>query len=112
MEATSLAYTSLAAGQSLHLALDAGTVLVAAQGGLLIAEPARWLAERVVPVGCWLGEGQAYVVQQSGWVSVTAQGAARLARVAPQGLAERALAWLRQWRGRWSPAQVGPRVGG
>lgn len=108
MEATALTYTPLAAGQSLHLALDAGTVLVAAQGGLFIAEPSRWLAERVLPVGCWLGEGQAHVVTQAGWVCVTAQGAALLAQTRPAGMGRRLLAWLAQWAGARQPVHACP----
>lgn len=86
--------TPLAAGQRLHLAVDAGTVLVAAHGSLRVDEAPRWLAEQLVPVGRWVGEGQAYVVQQSGWLAVTAQGEARLAQVPPPGLAARAVARL------------------
>lgn len=108
MEATSLEYTPLAAGQSLHLALDAGTVLVAAQGGLFIAEPSRWLAERVLPLGCWLGEGQAHVVAQAGWVCVTAQGAALLAQTRPAGMGARLRAWLAQWAARRPTVRIVP----
>lgn len=90
MDSTSLLQTILlAAGQRLHLAVDAGTVLVAAHGSLRVDEAPRWLAERLVPVGRSVGEGQAYVVEQSGWVCVMAQEEARLAQVVPPGLAAR-----------------------
>lgn len=101
---TPLQTTPLAAGQRLHLAVDAGTVLVAAQGGLRVDEAPRWLAERLLPVGRWVGEGQAYVVEQSGWLAVTAQGEARLALVPPPGLAARAVEWMLRRRGAARPA--------
>lgn len=104
MEPVSLHTIPLAAGQCLHLALDAGTVLLAAQGDLRVDEAPRWLAERLVPVGGAVGEGQAYVVQQSGWLAVTAQGQARLAQVPPPGLAVRAVEWMLRWRGGARPA--------
>lgn len=101
--------TALAAGQTLHLAVDAGTVLVAVQGGLRIDEAPRWLAERLVPVGRTVGEGQAYVAEQSGWLRVHAVGPARLVQVAPPGCVARWLAWLLPRRGRRArrPAEAG-----
>lgn len=101
---THLPSTPLAAGQSLHLAMDAGAVLVAAQGGLRIDEAPRWLAERMVPVGRRIGEGQAYVVAQAGWLCVTAEGDARLLQVLPQGRVARLVGWLLRWRGGLRPA--------
>ncbi len=98
MDTLSLHTIPLAAGQCLHLAVDAGTVLVAAHGSLRVDEAPRWLADRLVPVGHCVGEGQAYVVQQSGWLAVTAQGEARLAQVPPAGLAARTVEWMLRWR--------------
>lgn len=104
MDLLSFDTTPLAAGQCLYLAVDAGTVLVAAQGSLRVDEAPRWLAEQLVPVGRCVGEGQAYVVEQSGCVAVTAQGAARLAQVPPPGLAARLVDWRLRWGAAARPA--------
>jgi hypothetical protein len=86
--------TPLAAGQRLHFAVDAGTTLLAVRGAVRIEEAPRWLAERMVPVGRQLAEGQAYVVEQTGWLCVQALGEAQLARVLPRTLAARLAGWL------------------
>ncbi|WP_326541741.1 hypothetical protein [Pseudorhodoferax sp.] len=100
MDTTSLLQTTpLAAGQCLHLAVDAGTVLVAVQGDLRIDEAPRWLADTLLPVGRWVGEGQAHVVAQAGWVCVSAPRAALLAQVQPAGPWARLAASLAQWLG-------------
>lgn len=104
MDTRSLHTTPLAAGQCLHLAVDAGTVLVAAQGCLRVDEAPRWLAERLVPVGAAVAEGQAYLVAQTGWLCVTAQGAASLARMDRPRRNWRLPAWLAPWRDRQQPA--------
>lgn len=110
MDTTSLLQaTPLAAGQRLHLAVDAGTVLVAVQGDLRVDEAPRWLADHWVPVGCWVGEGQAHRVAQAGWVCVTAQRDARLVQLTPVPLRLRVQAWLAQWAG---SRQAGPAVPG
>ncbi|HVR49875.1 MAG TPA: hypothetical protein VMS38_09060 [Pseudorhodoferax sp.] len=96
--------TALAAGQNLHLAVEAGTVLVAVQGGLRVDEAPRWLAERLLPVGARVGEGQAYAVEQTGWICVTALADARLAQVQPPGLAARLVGRLLGRRSHSGPA--------
>lgn len=77
--------TRLLPGQHLHRALDAGTVLLVTEGRVRIDEAPRWLAGCSVPVGRTLGEGEQYVVTQSGWIAVSALGASTGAR-------------LRQWQ--------------
>lgn len=105
MDARSLLQTTfLPAGQRLHLSVDAGTVLLAEQGALHIDEAPRWLAERLVPVGRRLDEGQAYAVEQAGWICVTALGDARLAQVQPPGLAARLVGRLLGRRSHGGPA--------
>jgi len=97
----------LAAGQSLQLAVDAGTAVFAAQGRLRIDEPPRWLAEVAVPVGRSLDEGEGWVVEQAGWITVRALGgaAARL-RCVPAGTGGRGwrLALPRALHGWFRPA--------
>lgn len=101
--------TPLAAGQTLHLPVQAGTVLMAVQGELRVDEAPRWLAERLVPVGRRMGEGQVYVAEQSGWLRVTATGpaGARLWQQAPVGVVARAAQALRRRLGLRQPAACG-----
>ncbi|KQP49643.1 hypothetical protein [Pseudorhodoferax sp. Leaf274] len=95
--ATLLASTPLAAGQTLHLAVEAGTVLVAVQGDLRIDEAPHWLADTLLPVGCRIGEGQTHVVTRAGWVRVAALREARLEQVVPVGPWPRLVARLAGW---------------
>lgn len=66
----------LAVGESLHLHVACGTVLLLAQGRVQIDEAPRWLAERVVTVRRSVEQGQPCAVEQTGWVRVTALGRA------------------------------------
>ena len=82
--------TPLAAGETLHLPVDAGTVLYVAEGPARIEEAPRWLAGTAVPVVCVLAEGQAHTVEMAGWIRVQAVGAAgarlrQLPAAPPQG---------------------------
>ncbi|MGC3985425.1 MAG: hypothetical protein QM777_12265 [Pseudorhodoferax sp.] len=105
MDAVSLLHTtSLAAGQRLVLAVDAGTTLVAARGALRVEEAPRWLAERMVPVARQVGEGQAHVVERSGWLCVQAVEEAQLVRLLPRTPMARLRDWLLRRRGAVRPA--------
>lgn len=102
MDTTSLLHTTtpLAAGECLHLPVDAGTVLVATRGALRIEEAPRWLAERWVPVAQRLDEGQFHRVEQAGWLRVQALGDAQLGHVLARPLLARVLGrLLRRWGG-------------
>jgi hypothetical protein len=68
----------LAAGETLHLPVAAGTVLRLAQGRAQIDEAPRWLAERLVAVGHAVEQEQTYVVEQAGCVTVLGAAGARL----------------------------------
>ena len=92
----------LAADESLHLPVDARTVLLVAQGRVCVEESPRWLAGRMVSGGRTVEEGQPYTVQQSGWIRVTALGGTgvRLRSVPAIATAWRAAPWwhfVRQW---------------
>ena len=62
----------LAPGQSLHIAVDAGTAFVVTAGRLRIDEAPRWIADICVPVGCTLDEGTHHVVERAGWIALSA----------------------------------------
>ncbi|MBS0427526.1 MAG: hypothetical protein JSR41_09595 [Proteobacteria bacterium] len=65
----------LAPGQSLHIAVDAGTAFVVTAGRLRIDEAPRWIADICVPVGSTLDEGAHHVVERAGWITLSALGA-------------------------------------
>lgn len=65
----------LAPGQSLHIAVDAGTAFLVTGGCLRIDEAPRWLADVCVRVGRTLDEGAHHVVDRAGWVTLSAVGA-------------------------------------
>lgn len=106
MNATSHLHTTtpLAAGECLHLPVDAGTVLVAMRGALRIEEAPRWLAECWVPVRRRLDEGQSYRVEQAGWLRVHALGDAQLGHVLARPRLARLLDWLLRRHGTSRPA--------
>lgn len=63
-------------GQSLQLALDAGTVLQVAAGTLTLHEPMRWIGGSVVRPTLRLSEGQSHRLAQGGWCVLAAEGEA------------------------------------
>jgi hypothetical protein len=65
----------LAPGQSLHIAVDAGTAFVVTAGRLRIDEAPRWIADVCVPVGRTLDEGTQHLVERAGWITLSALGA-------------------------------------
>lgn len=65
----------LAPGQSLHIAVDAGTAFVVTAGRLRIDEAPRWIADVCVPVCRTLDEGAQHVVGRPGWITLSALGA-------------------------------------
>lgn len=65
----------LAPGQSLHIAVDAGTAFVVTAGRLRIDEAPRWIADICVPAGRTLEEGAHHVVDRACWVTLSALGA-------------------------------------
>ena len=86
----------LAAGESLHLPVRAGTAVQVLAGSVQLTGPARWLAGTVYRTPQRLGEGQWLLLDDAGWLELeagaTAAGEAQLLLVEP---AEPAI-WL--WR--------------
>lgn len=60
-------------GESLFFHSKAGSALISASGTLLVTGAPRWLGEQIVCSSAVLESGQAHTLQQSGWVTVTAQ---------------------------------------
>jgi hypothetical protein len=68
----------LAAGQSLHEWVGAGTIVRLIDGDVQVLAPPQWLAESVVRSSGRLGSGSIYVVPTRGWLTVSATTAASL----------------------------------
>lgn len=90
-------------GQSLQLAMDAGTVLQVAAGTLILHEPMRWIGGTVVRPTLRLSAGQSHRLAQAGWCVLAADGEAvdwrcHAPPVQPTG-------WFAAFRGAaWRPA--------
>jgi hypothetical protein len=63
----------LRSGQSLHLRVSRRISIVAVRGDLHLTTAPKWLGEQMLRPCLFLKEGCAHVVQDSGWISITAQ---------------------------------------
>ncbi len=70
--------TRLLPGQSLRVALDAGTALMVLEGRVRIISPPSWFGETAFSVKNEFEEGEAYVAERGGWVQVDALAPARI----------------------------------
>lgn len=89
----------LQAGESLFVYLAAGTWLAVAAGQLHVAGAPRWLGTQVVSLQTRLAEGEASLLEESGWLTLTAtRGSSRLTirRSATPSRKARLVAWLRR----------------
>ncbi|MES2360994.1 MAG: hypothetical protein V4646_04255 [Pseudomonadota bacterium] len=62
----------LGAGQSLFLQAKAGSVLAGTSGRLVLSGAPIWLGEQVFRSRLQLEPGQAHVIAQDGWITLTA----------------------------------------
>lgn len=60
-------------GESLFFHSKAGSALISTAGTLLVTGAPRWLGEQVVCSSAVMEPGQAHSIQQTGWITVTAQ---------------------------------------
>lgn len=70
--------TRLLPGQSLRVALDAGTALMVLEGRVRVISPPSWVGETTFTVKNVFEEGEAYVAERGGWVEVDALAPARI----------------------------------
>lgn len=70
--------TMLVQGQVLHAYASQGTTLVATRGRICIRPAPTWLGEQLVETRFLLGEGEAHLLLQGGWVQVCAVSEAEL----------------------------------
>jgi hypothetical protein len=80
-------------GESLFFHSKAGSALISTAGTLLVTGAPRWLGEQVVCSSAVLESGQAHTVQQSGWVTVTAQHGGAVCVVSPRSAESRKALW-------------------
>ncbi|RJG04819.1 hypothetical protein D3870_01190 [Noviherbaspirillum cavernae] len=73
------ASTSLRSGQSLHLHVSRGVVIVAMRGDLTIAAAPSWLGEQLLQQRFFLNEGCAHLMADSGWIAIAAHADAEVA---------------------------------
>jgi hypothetical protein len=79
--------TCLQPGQTLRVAVDAGSMLLVAQGCVRVISPPTWIGDTVFSVKTTLHDGEAHVVERGGWIEISALSAARvrgLPRPAPK----------------------------
>lgn len=65
-------------GQSLRVALDAGTALMVLEGRVRVVSPPSWFGETAFTVKNEFEEGEAYVAERGGWVEVEALAPVRI----------------------------------
>lgn len=92
---------SLRGGQSVLTHVRRGTHLVVTKGSVHLDGPCIWVGETVVSVGCKFGEGQVHVVEEPGWVEISAKGDATVLQYAPPTMVTAALHTLWEQAGRW-----------
>jgi hypothetical protein len=80
-------------GESLFFHSKAGSALISTAGTLLVTGAPRWLGEQIVCSNAVLEPGQAHTVQQSGWITVTAQHGGAVCVVNPKSAQSRATFW-------------------
>ncbi|MFC3107295.1 hypothetical protein ACFQAT_06695 [Undibacterium arcticum] len=72
------ARTRLTTGQALRLHADAGTGILATEGSISVAEAPLWSGDQFLRRSTMLREGEFYVVQDRGWITVDAHGPAEV----------------------------------
>ncbi|NMM37455.1 MAG: hypothetical protein HHJ09_08060 [Glaciimonas sp.] len=70
--------TRLIVGQALRLHADSGTNILATEGSISITEAPIWLSDQFLHHSTTLRESELYVVQASGWITVSAHGPAEV----------------------------------
>lgn len=93
MTRTAATLTRLQQGETLHLPLDAHTLLQVTAGMVVVRQPLRWLADTVVAPVVTLGPGQSCRLEQGGWIALQATGGAAEVRSHRPVPAWRALWW-------------------
>jgi hypothetical protein len=97
-------HANLAAGRVQLVHVRAGTRIVCVTGTLIVAAPMQWLGEQMVAVPIILQAGQDHVIEQRGWVHLSAAADTEFGCVRP-GAAWPLLRELwRRVRARWRHA--------
>ena len=92
---------NLRQGQALLTTVRRGTHIVVTHGSVHVDGPCIWMSETLVTVGVRLQEGQVHVVEQRGWIEISATANASLVQYAPRSAMVSALHALWEQTGRW-----------
>lgn len=92
---------NLRQGQALLTSVRRGTHIVVMQGSVHVDGPCVWMSETLVTAGVRLQEGQVHVVEQAGWIEISATSNASLVQYAPRPVVVSALHSLWELAGRW-----------
>jgi len=69
---------ALRRGHTLRQHVPCGVTIIAAQGHVSLALPATWCTAQLHQAKLRLDEGEAHVVEDAGWILITAQSDAKL----------------------------------
>lgn len=72
-------------GQTLRVAVDAGSALLVTRGCVSVVSPPSWFGETVFTARATLDEGEVYVAECGGWVEVSALSPAQVRGLPPAG---------------------------
>lgn len=91
-------FTALEPGQTLRVAVDAGSWVRVVEGKVQLLSPPAWLGETVFNASAELGAEDLHVVERGGWIEVVARSAARV-QVLPRSVPVRTthLTRLMRW---------------
>jgi hypothetical protein len=92
---------NLRQGQALPTRVRCGTHIVVTQGCVHVDGPCVWMSETLVSAGVRLQEGQVHVVEQPGWIEISATSQASLLHYAPRSAVASVLHALWEQSGRW-----------
>jgi hypothetical protein len=71
-------FTALEPGQTLRVAVDAGSWVHVAAGRVRLLSPPSWLGETMFRTQATLGAEEVHRVERGGWIEVVAQTAAQV----------------------------------
>lgn len=74
--------TQLGPGQSLHVRGERGMTILAASGKVCIGTAPTWLSDQFLAEKILLCEGEVHVLQNSGWIVISAQADAEVLGIA------------------------------
>lgn len=100
------AATTLKAGESLFIHLKARSSVRSTAGGLQLSGEPRWLGEQVFRTQAMLAEGEIYLIEASGWVTLTAARGGSTVHIGHAEPVWPLRDWLRKTAGLFMPGRT------